>query len=136
MNIVFSANNRKETLKLPIVPPELEWDYPQKNETFDTIERGEINLIGLPGLTTLSITSFFPMKSYRFAKSKVLGKEAISFFIRWKKKRQPIRIVITSKSGLELLNISVSIERFVYGPDRTGDIKYTLDLREYVLLGW
>ncbi|MEH6940774.1 hypothetical protein [Bacillus sp. JJ722] len=132
MDVVFSANNRKETLKLPIVPEGLEWPRPQKNETFDTIQKGEIKLIGLKGLIRFSISSFFPMKPYPFAKSKVMGKEAIAFFTKWQDKRQSIRVVITNKSGLELLNIPVTIENFTHGIDRAGDIPYKLDIEEFV----
>jgi hypothetical protein len=132
MDIMFFANNRKERLHLPIVPEGLEWDNPHKNETFDTIQHGEINLIGLKGLTTLSIDSFFPMKSYSFVKSKVLGTACVAFFNKWKNLRQPIRIIVINKAGLELLNILVSIESFTYGLDQVGDIPYKLDLKEYI----
>lgn len=132
MDIIFFANNREEMLQLPIVPENQQWDAPQKNETFDTIQKGEINLIGLKGLTALNISSFFPMKDYSFAKSNAKGDECIAFFKKWKERREPIRIIIISKTNLELLNILVSIENFTYGIDRAGDIPYKLDLKEYI----
>ena len=72
------------------------------------------------------------MKKYPFRKSDVQGKEAIEFFLKSKEARQPLRTVITSKSGLELLNKLMMIENFTYGLDRVGDIKYNLDLKEFV----
>lgn len=132
MDIVFATKDRKKILKLPIVPPELEWDNPQKNETMETIQGGEILIPGLRGLTTLTIDSFFPMKKYPFRKSDVQGKEAIEFFMKSKSARQPLRIVVSTKKGLELLNKLMIIENFTYGLDRVGDIKYKLDLKEFV----
>lgn len=132
MDIVFATKDRKKVLKLPIVPPDLEWDNPQKHETMETIQGGEILIPGLKGLTTLTIDSFFPMKKYPFCKSDVMGKEAIEFFMKEKEARRPIRTVITLKSGMELLNKLMLIENFTYGPDRVGDIKYKLDLKEFV----
>ncbi|MGD6845229.1 hypothetical protein ACQCVH_22255 [Bacillus infantis] len=131
MDIVFSANNREEILKLPIVPPDLTWDSPQTNETFDTIQQGELNLIGLKGLVSFSISSFFPMKRYPFAKSAVLGNQAVTFFEKWRKKRVPIRVVITNKKGQELLNLAITIDNFTHGFDQAGDIQFTLDIKEY-----
>jgi len=132
LDIVFATKDRKRVLKLPIVPPELQWDNPQKHETMDTIQGGEVLIPGLKGLTTLSIDSFFPMKKYPFRKSDVQGKEAIEFFMKNKEARRPLRMVITSKSGLELLNKLIMIENFTYGLDRVGDIKYSLALKEFV----
>lgn len=131
MDVIFATKDRKKVLKLPIVPPDLEWDNPQNHETMETIQGGEILIPGLKGLTTLTIDSFFPMKKYSFRKSDVMGKEAIDFFLTNKEARQPIRTVIISKSGVELLNKLMMIGNFPYGPDRVGDIKYKLDLKEF-----
>jgi hypothetical protein len=131
MDIVFSANNRKEVLVLPIVPSDLSWDSPSNNETFDSIQLGTLNIAGLEGLISLSIQSFFPMKDYPFVKSKKKGAECVNFFKKWKKRREPIRIVITSKNKKEWLNISVLIDNFTHGLDKAGDISYSLDLTEF-----
>ncbi|WP_369899741.1 hypothetical protein [Bacillus manliponensis] len=131
MDIIFSANNRYEVLQLPIVPEGQEWEAPHKNESFDTVQHGELNLIGLSGLTTLNISSFFPNKPYTFAKSGVMGQYCVDFFDKIKRNREPVRIVIISKRGYELLNILVTIESFSWGIDRAGDFPYKLDLKEY-----
>ena len=54
MNIIFSANNNEEVYVLPIVPP-IELNIPRKNEEFETINSGTLNLIGTRGLKSLSI---------------------------------------------------------------------------------
>jgi hypothetical protein len=131
MNVIFSANNRQEVLNLPIVPSDLSWDNPSSNEEFETIQHGKVNLIGLDGLITLSIQSFFPMQDYPFAKSKVKGLECVDFFKRWRAKRVPIRLVVINKAGNELLNIPITVENFIYGLDPSGDIAYTLEIKEF-----
>lgn len=131
MNVIFSANNRQEVLHLPIVPSDLSWDNPSSNEEFETIQHGKVNLIGLDGLITMSIQTFFPMQDYPFAKSKVKGLEGVDFFKRWRAKRVPIRLVVINKAGNELLNIPITVENFIYGLDQSGDIAYTLEIKEF-----
>lgn len=132
MDIVFSAENRKETLHLPIIPETIDIAFPHNNQVFSTIEDGDINLIGMQGLKSISFSSWFPMKEYYFAKSKVTGEEGKAFLTKWKRKRRPIRIVITNKNGLELHNELYAIESFDFGFDRTGDMTYSLNLKQFI----
>ena len=131
MDIVFSANNFQEVMKLPIVPPTFEFNIPRKNEEFETIQFGTLNLIGLRGLKTLSIQSFFPTKEYNFAKTKINGWQYVNFFNKWANNRLPIRIIVSDKKGFEILNMACTVENFTYGLDRAEDIPYTLELKEF-----
>lgn len=133
MDIVFSANNNKEIFVLPIVPPGISIQQPIKNEVFETVNKGEFKLIGQKGLVVISITSFFPTKEYPFIKKGALsdGWKYVSFLERWIGLEAPIRIVITSKSGITVKNLAVSIDNFEYFIDKAGDIQYNLDLSEY-----
>lgn len=133
MDIVFSANNMQEVLSLPIIPPDFSVDTPRKNEEFETIQ-GTLNLIGLRGLRTLSISSFFPTKPYQFAKYQKNGWDCVRFFNKWADKRVPIRIIVTDNKSNEILNMPCTIESFVHGLDRAGDIVYTLDIKEFVFV--
>lgn len=133
MDITFSSEDRKEVLKLPIVPPDLQWDRPNNNVTMETIN-GEIRLIGKKKLMSLSISSFFPNKEYKFARSNVKGRYAVGFFAKWKNSGKPIRMAITNDNRETLLSILVSIDNFNHGFDRAGDTTYTLDLTEYIKL--
>jgi nucleoid-associated protein YgaU len=50
---------------------------------------------------------------------------------RWRKTGQPIRLIITDTD----INMAVGIEGFEYGErDGTGDVYFTLELREYRFL--
>ena len=55
MNVIFSSEDRSETLQLPITPENLEVDFPHNNETFSTIDSGDINLVGRPGLKSIQL---------------------------------------------------------------------------------
>lgn len=132
MDIVFSAENRKEVLHAPIIPEAMQISFPHVNQTIQTINDGEINIIGLPGLKAISFSSWIPNRKYSFAKSSVLAPQAKEFFTKWKRKRRPIRIVITSNNGWEIHNELYAIEDFTFGFDKVGDMTYSLSLKQFV----
>src|SRR5690606_22667635 len=122
--IVFSAENRKEILRLPIIPEKFEVSFPHKVEVIETIDAGEMSIIGNPQLKGISFETWAPNKSYSFAKSKVMAPQLKEFFTRWKRKERPIRIVVTSSSGWEIHNELYAIANFTFGYDRVGDMPY------------
>lgn len=129
MDIFLSINNREQVIKLPVVPPSFEIQSPNNNETYNTISQGDIKLIGLSGLKSISFSSFFPVKDYPFLRDKTYkGWEYIQKFEQWKEKRIPIRLVITETP----INMACTIENFQYGiKDGPGDVYYTLALSEF-----
>jgi hypothetical protein len=135
MNIVLSAKNMKEIMTLPVIPSEFTLPIPWMNEEFETIGGvngvGKLNLPGLRDLKSLSLVSFFPTRKYSYVSVTTIGWRCVNIINRWRASRQPIRIIVTDKGGLELLNMACLIENFTYGVDRAGDIPYTLDLKEY-----
>lgn len=135
MDIVFSVNNFAETRRLPILPAEISIDSPWNNEEFETIGRGTLKLIGLPGLRQLSIDSFFPMRVYPFARDKRLGMEYVEFFKKWRGRRVPMRLIITLNDDSEFLNMPCTIDSFQHGIDRSGDITYSLGISEFQFVG-
>lgn len=132
MDIFVSSEDRKEVLQLPIIPEELSVKVPHNNQTFSTISGGDIKLIGMSGLKAIAFDSWFPMKEYSFAKSPLLGTEAKEFFVKWKRKRRPIRIVIVNNNGYEFHNELYAIDDFTFGYDRAGDMTYSLSLEQFV----
>lgn len=132
MNIVFSNEDRTEVLQLPIIPENLEINFPHNNETFSTIDSGDINLVGRAGLKSISLSSWFPMKQYSFAKSSVLAPEGKEFFVKYKRERKPLRVVIYNDSGYTYHNETYVIEDFTFGFDRVGDMPFSLSLKQYV----
>lgn len=133
MDIFVSSEDRKEVLQLPIIPPDFEGvKFPHNNQTFSTISEGDVKLIGKEGLKSIALKSWFPMKEYSYAKSPLLGTEAKEFFVKWKKKRRPIRVVIVNDNGYEFHNELYAIDDFVFGYDRAGDMTYSLSLEQFV----
>lgn len=133
MDIVFSANNNEQVMVLPVVPPGLEFDEPQENEEFKHLT-GSLNILGNMGLKTVGISSFFPVnKNYSFMKNGAEkdGWKYVEFFRKYRQKKLPFRVVITSKDGRELLNMPCSVDSFSYNVDKVGDIQYQLGIKEY-----
>lgn len=129
MDIFLSINNRERVFQLPIMPSEIGVKSSQKNSTFETVSLGDLKLIGLAGLDSISISSFFPVKKYPFARSTdLMGWDCVRLLKSWKKRRVPIRIIVSDTD----INIAVAIENFEYGvQDGSGDVYYTLDLEEF-----
>ncbi|MCT4593586.1 MAG: hypothetical protein N4A57_04850 [Anaeromicrobium sp.] len=129
IDIHLSINNREQVIQLPILPSEFKIKSQHKNETYDTISQGEIKLIGMEGLKSISIESFFPSKKYNFNRSnEYYGWEYVEIIEKWKERRVPIRIVISNTP----INMACTIDSFEYGiKDGTKDIYYTLELGEF-----
>jgi hypothetical protein len=134
MDIVFTADNNSEIYVLPIIPYDVDLSNPSKNEEFDTINSGPINIIGDAGLRSLSISSFFPTNDYSWIKagSESDGWTYVDFLKTYKSSKSPIRVVVSDDDGIEVVNMECTIEDFTYGLKRNGDIRYSLSLKEYV----
>lgn len=129
----MSYNNHEEIKVFPVVPNNIEVSRTQKNEEFETIDSGTINLIGDPGLRTLEINSIFPNQAYAWLKhgSSSDGWSYVNFLEKIQDKEIPGRIVIGKHDGSEWLNMAFSIEKFTHGEMPNGDIRYSLELKEY-----
>lgn len=129
MDVFLSINNREQVIQLPIVPSEFKVPSPINNETFTTINQGDIKMIGLRGLKSISIDAFFPKRDYPFLRSRQYwGWEYVEIIETWIDRRVPIRLIVTNTP----INIAMSIDSFEYGPqDGSGDIYYSLALSEF-----
>jgi hypothetical protein len=127
--------DRKQLIKLPIIPKEIMISSPGQIEVYSTVAQGDIKLIGPPGLRGLSWESFFPFESYPFAKDKTYkGMRYVHMIEKWKADKEPIRLVITGKRAA-MVNMLCAIENIEFGSqDGTTDIYYTLSLSEFKLL--
>lgn len=129
MDIFLSINNNEQVIQLPVVPTEFKITSPQNHETFATISQGDIKLIGLRGLKSIIIDSFFPKKDYPFLRSRdIFGWEYVEIIESWIDRRVPIRLIVTGTP----INIAMSIDNFEYGvQDGSGDVYYSLALSEF-----
>lgn len=123
---------QKETdgkFQLPVNPSQFTVTVSNKNTVVNVIQLGDINLIGKTGLKETSFSSFFPAKVYNFS-NYPYEKDPLDYVNRiekWRNAGEPIRFIVTG-----VLNMECTIESFSYGEqDATGDIYYTLSLKEY-----
>lgn len=133
MDFYLSFNNGIEQLRLPVNPSSFQVSQKHNNTVIDIANLGELNLIGKTGLTTFTISSFFPATEYYFCKYTGFPSpyECVKMIQNWKKQNKPIRLIITET----LINYAVSIESFVFSEDDgTRDVNFTLELREYIFI--
>jgi hypothetical protein len=129
IDIYLSYNNREEVLRLPIFPMDFSLGNSSKNEVFNSITIGEIQLLGLRGLSTITFSSYFPDNEYAFTRNNsVYSWDYVRIIEGWLNKKAPIRLVITDT----LVNMACTIDSFEYGiKDSTGDLYYSLSLTEF-----
>lgn len=129
MDIFLSVNNRAEIIQLPIVPSEFKIKSPVNNETFTTINQGDIKLMGERGLKDLTIDTFFPKQVYAFARSNdYKAWQYVEMIESWIERKLRVRLIATGSP----VNIVMAIDNFDYGPqDGSGDIYYSLSLSEF-----
>ena len=117
-------------IQLPVKPSDFLITVANKNTVVNVIQLGDISLMGKTGLREITLSSFFPAKDYNFSNNSV-RKAPLTYVNKineWRNSGEPIRVVITGK----ILNMLCTIESFSYGEqDATGDIYYTIALREY-----
>jgi len=134
INVFLSINNNAEVLQLPVPPAEYGVDSPWNNERAEGLQQ-TLNLIGLKGLRTVEIKSFFPVRDYPFLRSRNMwGMAYVETIERWRSMRIPIRLVIVDSSGAQSLNMAVTIDNFDWKVGKSGDIDYTLQMTEFAFI--
>lgn len=131
--IIISRNNNEERLVLPIHPLDVGPDIQSAHEEFETFRSGSLLLYKPPGLRVLTIDSFFPeyAKKYTFQERMSLdGKDYLAYLNKWMASNIPLRVKVITKDEV-IVNMPCMIAGFTYAPDKAGDIKYSLSLKEY-----
>ena len=131
MDIYLSVYIREEVLRLPVLPPEFTVSKPQSNETFETVTRGQLKLIGRPSLKSISWDSFFPVRDYPFLRDRSDTAFGYLYTIdTWISKKLPIRLIITETP----INMACTVDDFSYTIKKDGDMHYSITLGEVPLL--
>ena len=133
--LVLSFENRSEVLGLPWPLQEHNISSPHNIYSFDTINMGEVLAIGKKKLREMTISSYFPAKPYPFLFSQTFPEPSvcIEMINKWRLSGKPIRVAIMDTD----INLAMAIESFDYGKedgDGSGDVAFTLTLREYSYL--
>ena len=120
-------------IQLPVPPESFEVSVQQKNSTVSVNNLGDLNMLGKTGLFTISLSSFFPNQQYSFCQCTPDSPyNYIKTIEGWRTSGKPARITISDTP----INYSVTIENFKWGErDGTGDVYFTLDLKEYKFVG-
>ncbi len=123
-----------EAIRLPVPPSKYSIKSSLNNATFTVEGLGEVSFIGKPKLGEITpIESFFPNQKYDFVQYQGFRKpqDYVDLLQKWRLSGEPIRYIITGTN----VNILCSIESFEYKEeDGTGDIYFTLELKEYRLI--
>ncbi len=115
--------------QLSVKPSDYTVSVAHKNTTVNVVKLGDINLLGNTGLREIPLSSFFPAQDYNFSNNS--DRKEPQWYVdkieEWRKANEPIRVIIT-----DTLNMECTIENFSWGErDATGDIYYSLALKEY-----
>lgn len=117
-----------ERVRIPVLPSSYTITSEQDNTSVIVCNLGEVTLRGKRKLQQVSFSSFFPMH-YDASYCDVRSKSPISMVnkIEAMKQAGSVKLIITG-----ILAMKVTIESFEWGEnDRTGDIAYTLTMKEY-----
>lgn len=130
MEIYVSINNRESVMKIPVLPAEFTVASPFGAETYNTIGQGDILLIGMRGLKTVSWSSFFPKRSYPFARDRAMSAwEYVRLLEGYRERRLPVRLVMANGPDI---NIAAFISEFSYSEqDGSGDVYYDIVFEEF-----
>jgi len=127
---------------LPVAPEKISMRINGKNTTYDLINDGEMNILKLAGLTTVSFTVLLPAVQYPFAVYHD-GFKAPSHYLdkleSLKQKKKGFQLIITRKDTmkgrkkLHNTNMTVSLEDYTIKEDAGEgfDLKVEINLKQY-----
>ena len=121
----------KLKLRLPILPAEFSNEGSQDNQTENVNKIGEVNLLGLDNLETLTLSAHFPNKKMYYDQYSNYPKpiECVKL-VEQMKKGGVITLLITP-----YINRKATIESFTWTiNDSTGDIYYEIETKSYKVL--
>lgn len=120
----------RKRVRIPVLPPEYKVTSTQQNTTVNVIGLGDVTLKGKRGLQEVTFTSFFPRRydSSYCDFSNIKSPKQYVRDIEKMKRAGSVKLIITGTP----INFRCTIESFEWGEeDGTGDIAYTLTLKEY-----
>ena len=138
-SVKFFFEYNDEVIQLPVNPEELTITTSGNNQSQEIISIGEINILKLPNLSQLSISSFFP-KDDGYPYVVVKGdkfktpSELVKFFEKPQISKEPLRLIIIKgfdeESPEQALLLSVEgFENSYKGLDE--DTYYKIDFKQY-----
>ena len=133
MDIYLSVNNRADILIIPVLPPQFTISKPQSTTVFETVSKGELQLVGTPKLKSISFSCFFPVRDYPYLRdTSMKGWDYVYKLDTWIEQKLPIRLIITDTP----INMVVAVKNFDYTIKTDGDLWYTIEFEQFNLLGY
>ncbi|MGL9971571.1 phage baseplate protein [Enterococcus sp. DIV1420a] len=132
MSVQFYLDIEGKRQVLPVNPGEIKLTTGSKNTVVEVIKLGDVNVLGGRSLVETSFSSFFPQNTkadYVNPKAKKQPPiQWVKLVEKAKNNTQRVRLIVTGYG----INTLMVIESFEWGyVDATGDIEYTLTLKEY-----
>lgn len=132
MAIKFYLEISGKRYMLPVNPSSINVEVPSRNESNEVVKLGEITQFAVKGLKSASFDCFFPAsKDNRFVmngSSFLPPGDYVLLLEKAMDSKKAIRFIVTDTK----INMLVSIESFSWSiVDSTGDIEYSLSLKEY-----
>jgi hypothetical protein len=130
MELWLLNEENDDTFRVPVLPSSFEKRAGVNLNVENINDFGEIGLIGNRKLDAITISSFFPAQKYNFVNYRYFPEpyECVDMIENWIDQKVPIRLIITETN----INKEFSIEGFSYKEqDGTGDVYFSLDLKEY-----
>jgi LysM repeat protein len=125
---IWLKKSESDKIRLPVLPESFEVTDTMNNVSVTLHSLGEISLKGMRGLLSLPLASFFPAQEYDFlgyTDGLLDPYEYVDKIRSWIE--EIIQVIITDTN----INFKARIEKFSYGEDdRTGDVAYSIDLKE------
>lgn len=121
-----------ETLQLPVLPEKLKVSSPGKNKTATVLGLGEVLLLRLKGLRSVSWDCFFPSHNDPYATGGITPPaDAVRAIQSARDSREPIQFTLVG-SDLDI-NIQMGVDDFSYDErfGEVGDIYYSIKLSEW-----
>jgi LysM repeat protein len=130
----FSFYGENSELILPVTPDSFNVSKGSLNSTVDVLDVGEINLISNTNsgkLKSISFSSFFPKRKGSYCENNYFPDpyECVNRFEEWMNDGSKLEFTISETNVSRMI---VTVENFEYGEkDGTGDVYYSLELKEY-----
>lgn len=133
--IYFSANNDAEVFRLPINPEKVDVSTGGSGEEFTIAKLGTVNIPKDVKLEEYSFESYFPATKTHYSTTAFKDPQSyIDMLKKWQKNKMSVRYIYVD--GTFTINELVTIESFDYEEsDGSGDVYFTLSLKQYVSFG-
>lgn len=139
MDIFLSVNNRQDVVKIPVLPESFDIKKSYNNTEFETVDGSMLLLIGAENLKEFSFSSFFPNRKNGAApyirNTSLWDWDYIYKIDSWYQNKLPMRLIVTYENSDTPINIAVTVSSFDYNISRSGDLYYSISLKQIPLLG-